>query len=112
MFFCLNSATGFYNLGAGEAGAALHGTFPQGRNPPAHVLKLCVLPVIPRNVALDLHAPKFLSCRRPTEEMAVMAMPEATMNEKNGSIARKNQIGTARQVFAVQAEPEPGTVKC
>ena len=38
-------------------------------------------------------------------------MPEAPMNHDDGLVARENDVGATRKVFAVEAEAKPESVR-
>lgn len=54
------------------------------------------------DIAADLLAPELLPRGRPSEQMAVMPVPEATMNEDNRHVSGEDQVGLPGKPFRMQ----------
>lgn len=66
-----------------------------------------IIALVPRNVLLELFRPEFLprlGCGCPLA--AFVPMPKATVHEHHGAVSWQDQVGFARQVLGVEAEPE------
>jgi hypothetical protein len=85
--------------------AALQGTFPDCKDSPAKGFKIAVIPDINFSIANNLCLPEINSRAWQSKERAVMSMPEATVNEDNSLVFRKNKVRLGRQFLAVQPIP-------
>lgn len=80
--------------------------FPHSQNTPAVLLQLADRAVVTRAVAFNFFLPEFLPCGGPLEQMTVMAMPEAAVDEDHGAVFRKDKVGPSRQPAVMQPIPE------
>ena len=79
--------------------------FPDCQHLPAVLLQRLNFSLISRDGSSPLLRPELgTCCRRDATIPAVMRMPEATMNEDDGPVLREDDIGCAREVFAMQSE--------
>jgi hypothetical protein len=62
-------------------------------------------------IFLDFFSPELLSAFWPFEQMAIMAVPEAPINENNCLISRKDQVGLSRQFAVVQSKSKAASVE-
>ena len=66
--------------------------FPDDACSPAQRAESFFISQIALNIAADLRLPKFWACFRPMEQWAVMAVPEATVDEERSVMAWQHQI--------------------
>ncbi len=92
-------------------GPALQRTFPDRGHTPARFQQRLNGPVVILDIAADLLAPERLSRRRPSEQMTVVPVPEAAVNEDNGLIPGKDKIRFPGQLFCMQPVAQPGRMK-
>lgn len=64
------------------------------------------------DVPADLRPPEIRAYRRPSEEVAAVAVPETSVNENDGPKSWEDDVGPARQILPVQAISEAHPVKC
>lgn len=93
------------------AHATLNGAFPDDPDPPASLMQGLDCGLIPRDIGLDFSAPEVFPRLRPLEQMAVVAMPEASMNEKNRMILREDEVRAPAQFPIVQPKTETAGMK-
>ena len=67
--------------------------------------------VIIGNIAADFLTPEILPGRRPLEQVAVVAMPEAAIHQNDRPVARKDEIRFPRQVLCMQTVAQPKSVQ-
>jgi hypothetical protein len=72
--------------------APFQGTFPNDPLTPSGSSKRGRRACINVPVAVNLRLPEFRPAGGPSEEVAIMAVPEASMREKNRVISRKDNI--------------------
>jgi len=82
-------------------------TFPYTNDTPASASQRENITLIALLVGADFGFPEILSGLRQGEQMAVMAMPEATMHEDDGAVFRQHYIGFAGEAADMQAIAEP-----
>ena len=86
--------------------------FPDHHDLPAKIAQRRFVAFIADDVALELVLPvshaRFGAGRALATRMSV---PEASMNHDDGLVARENDVGATRKVFAVEAKPEPECVR-
>ncbi len=84
----------------------LEAALPHSQDAPARSQEVSYDAFIAVLVSRDFGSPEFRPCSWQPKQCAVMAMPEAAMNENDGAEAWEDHVRTARQVLDVQAEPE------
>lgn len=63
------------------------------------------------SIAADFFLPECGARARQTEEWAIVAVPEAAVNEYSDLVSRKNEIRTTGDLPPVETEPEAAAVK-
>ena len=63
------------------------------------------------DIAADLLAPELLPRGRPSEQMAVMPVPEATVNENNRPVSGEDKVGLSGECFRMQPVAQPGRME-
>ena len=81
-------------------------TFPDCADAPAQRDKSLLIPVIAYDRAADFRLPELGACFWPVKHRAIMAVPEATIDEEHSVMARKNQIWFAGQLLVMQPKAE------
>lgn len=89
----------------------LQRTLPNNSNPPARCPERLLVSRVDFAVAFDLCAPEFLMRGGPLEQVAVMPMPEAAVNEQHGSVFGKYEIRFARQTPVVEPKAETASMQ-
>lgn len=82
--------------------------FPDDEHLPADSLKLSYVPSVTHNVACELRMPVLLARPRQlgrTTGWIRMLVPEASMHEDHLTPSREGEIRSAREIYAVKAEP-------
>ena len=80
--------------------------FPDHQDIPSGHLQSRVHRMVPRYVLIKLLLPELNSRLRVVRVLAAgVPVPEAAMNEHNGSILRKNDVGPTREVLTMKPEP-------
>ena len=80
--------------------------FPDGQYAPSLLPQRCKRFLVPLNVPCDFLQPKVGASAGHFEQMAVMPVPKASVNENDCLITRKRKIGTTRQRALVEHVPE------
>ena len=78
------------------------GTSPHREHTPAGIVKLGNHVLIPSPVFPDFGTPELLPRRRHPEQRAIVTVPEASVHQNDGAMAREDQIGTTRQIPRMQ----------
>ncbi|GAA0771008.1 hypothetical protein GCM10010203_47400 [Actinomadura yumaensis] len=72
---------------------------------PSHAIKLPLRPCVPSFVTLEFSGPEIdIRFRRVALPAAIMAVPEASMNEYRSATTCECKVWGARQVFGVKAK--------
>lgn len=90
------------NLPKWQSRSALQCTLPYIQNSPALCQQLASDPPVSGNVTCNLFPPELLAGGRPTEQSAVVAMPEATVNKDDGPPPREHEVGFAGESLYVK----------
>ena len=88
------------------------GTLPYNANPPAIRQQGLHDPIVVCPVSSDFFAPEFRAGGRPFEKRAIMPMPEASMHEYDGMVAREDDVRFSWQLAGMKAKPETLAVEC
>tara|TARA_R110001592_G_scaffold99669_2_gene283802 strand:+ start:170 stop:607 length:438 start_codon:yes stop_codon:yes gene_type:complete len=91
---------------------AFQSALPDRTNAPASIGKGQILFPVALDILRDLLLPETLVALRPAEQVAIMAVPETSMNENHGAAPGEYKIWLPRQVFPVQSKTEAAPVKC
>lgn len=67
--------------------------------------------LIPRDVFPDLLAPKLFPTLWPTKQVAIVTVPEASMDEENGIAAGEHEVRLAWKVPVMQPKTESAPVQ-
>lgn len=94
-----------------KSGTSLESALPNRQHTPAASIEFIPGLLIPLPCASDLLPPEVGSRRRPLEQMAVVAVPEAAIHENNGIESREHQIGPSRKVRSVEPIAKAHRVK-
>jgi hypothetical protein len=98
--------TFFDNVSNGQPAGPFQCAFPYRENAPAALFKPRHCDVITRAIPGNLVLPELFPCCGPFEQMAAVPVPEATVNEYDGVVLRKDEIRAAGQLAVLQAETE------
>jgi hypothetical protein len=79
-------------------------TLPQRHDLPAKRLELTPCTAVARAIPLDLLCPKVVVRGREPTTLAVVTVPEASMNPQDGAVFGQNDIRTAREALDVNFE--------
>jgi hypothetical protein len=79
---------------------------------PSESQKLCINPCVSCAIRIDLGLPEVRSGFGKSEQMAAVTMPETSIDEDCRGMARKNQVGAARQTRPSQPIPQTLRMKC
>lgn len=94
-----------------QTAPALQSALPDHGHAPSVRPELAADVCVARPVAADLVTPEVFAGLRPSEERAVMAVPETSMNKDRSPVLRQDQIGFARQLLCVEPVPETPRVQ-
>jgi hypothetical protein len=78
--------------------------FPRNEHAPSEFRQRGSIPRVALHRASNFRAPKLLAGFRPNRICATVMVPEAPMNEHNGAMFRKYDVGPAGQIAPVQPE--------
>ena len=81
--------------------------FPDNKTLPFTYFERFNIPSIPRLVPFKLRHPIFPIRFRNMRGLAIVGMPEATVNENHLPARSKNQIRFSREIFSMQPEAVP-----
>jgi hypothetical protein len=82
-------------------------TGPKDEDQPSSSFQRGLIGAVARNVAVKLGVPECPTGGRAlTPSWAIVAVPEAAMDEDDGAIARQYYVRIARKILAVQAIPK------
>lgn len=85
----------------------LQATLPYHENPPPLLLQLVDVPLITLDIFLEFLSPELCTCRRRRAvRTLIMAVPETTVNEDNGTISWQHNIGAAWKLAIVKGKSE------
>ena len=85
---------------------SFQGTFPDNSLAPTSVRQCGGRSFIDLPVSIYLGVPELCACRRPFEEVAIMAVPETSVGEKDRLVAGEYNIRFAWQIAVMQPESE------
>lgn len=85
---------------------SLEAALPDSEDAPARGQEVSYNAFIPLAVSRDFGSPEFRPCSGQPEQRAVMAMPEASMNENDRPEAWEDHVRTSRHGLDVQTEPQ------
>jgi hypothetical protein len=89
----------------------LEGALPHDSDPPAKDIQSGQGHSITPPVALDFLAPEFDAGTGPSEQVAVMAVPEAAMHEQNRAMLWQNHVWPAGKPAIMKAIAETAPVQ-
>ena len=81
------------------------------QRPPSEGLQISVDAPVTHTVGIDLGFPELGSGLGKPEQMAVVSMPETTVNKDHCAVAMKNQIRAPRQACSTQSVSQPGRMQ-
>ncbi len=94
-----------------QPGATFQGAFPHYGNSPAIFSEFPDRKIIIHEVASNLVRPELLACGWPFEEMAVMPVPKASMDEHHCPVLRENYVRLSRKILCVKPVPQACCMK-
>jgi hypothetical protein len=72
-------------------------TLPNNCNAPSQLAKFLLRPAITSFIRLNFFCPPLGASRRPSKVVAIVAMPEASVDEDRDTVTWKNEIGATRE---------------
>lgn len=85
---------------------SLDRAFPDGCDTPAKRMQCCQRQIIMMAILPDFFSPPFSAGSWPTEQMAIVPMPETAIDLNDRPILRQHNVRTSRQCPDMQPEPK------
>jgi hypothetical protein len=85
--------------------------FPNHQHPPSQSLQLPTFPCVPASSRINLRFPVVRARLRHLSPLAVMTVPETSVDENDRSSCRQYDVRRARQVAAMQAKSVAKTMQ-